>query len=147
MRDKLTESRFKLKEHVRVDYRAVAEEGCSIETVLDPTYLAHVAERLRPGDEITFIAEDGSFRVDVEVVDTAVQWVKTRVLHKWEWSKEDKAPSEDKPQKVAPYEPVWKGPQNLWCILRTSDDVIVQEKINDKQEAKKIAANYQPKSV
>lgn len=150
MRDKMKESRFKPMEYMRTAYRAVTEEGCDIETVLDPTYFAHVAHMVRPGDEITVVSEDDSFRLELLVADTGPQWVRTRVLHKWDWSKAKEAETAEKvakPLVTAPYKRVWKGPHDLHCIQRTSDGMLVQKGIREKGEADKIAANYEPKAA
>lgn len=148
MRDKMKESRFKPIEYMRSRYRAVTEEGCTIDTVLDPTYFAHVAHIIRPGDEILVVAEDDAFRLELVVADTGPQWVRTRVLHKWDWSETNEADTKsDKPLVEAAYVRVWKGPHDLHCIQRTSDKTIVQKQIRDKTEANKIAANYEAKAA
>lgn len=146
MRDKMKESRFKPIEYMRSKYRAVTEEGCDIDTVLDTTYFAHVAHMIRAGDEILVVAEDDSFRMELLVADTGPQWVRTRVLQKWDWSESDKADI-DKPLVDAAYRRVWKGPHDLHCIERVSDGMLVQKQIREKGEANKIAANYEAKAA
>ena len=147
MRDKARQSRLSLIHHVRNQYRLVAEEGCSMDTVLAPEYYAHIAAQLRREDEITIKAEDGSWRMDVEVMDTGPQWVRVAVLNRVIYGEVQSEDDSEKPQVVAPYIRVWKGIHDRHCILRTSDNVIVKKGIPDKAQAEKEAANYQPKAA
>lgn len=143
MRDKLLHSRMKLAEFELAQYRATAEEGCSIETALKPEYWAHVADKFRIGDEVVISAEDGSWRLHLLVADTDVQSARMRELQRWEWSADDIKPAAGGME----YEAVWKGPHDKWCIKRLHDDVIVQKQITDKAEAARIAADYAPKAA
>lgn len=150
MKNQLLQSRLQPMEYVRTHYRAVAEEGVSIDTVLTKEYWVHVARMLKPGDEITVIAEDDSYRLHLEVVDCGPMFARVRELSRHEWSVEEAvkpAPATDQaqPQKgAAEYERVWKGPHDMHCIARVSDGVIVQRGIREKAEAERIARNYAP---
>ena len=151
MRDKMKESRFKPIDYVRTHYHATAEEGTPIDAILKPEYFAHVARLVRIGDEITVVSEDGSYRLHLEVADKANLWVRVHLLHKWEWVGENAEPQPDVGEKPAnpdePYKALWKGPAIRWCIQRQSDGMIVQENIEDKAQAIKIAATFDGKVV
>lgn len=149
MRDAVNESRLRPVEYVQTRYRIVAEQGTPIETVLKPTYYAHVARLLKPGDELLIIAEDNAWRLEAVVIDTGPLAAIVRELHRWVWAEED---VEADPKAIVgtnqpAYRRIWKGPHDMHCIERVEDGVIVQKQIRDKIEAEKIAANYAPKAA
>lgn len=76
----LLPSRLPRAAHERGDYLHRAAAGVTLDMVLNPNYWAHLAERLRIGDRIEALADDGSFDVDLRVVaiDPRGHWALVR---------------------------------------------------------------------
>lgn len=66
---KLAPPRLKLAEFARAPYRVEPEAGVTLDDVLEPEFLAHVADRLRPGDKLEIMPECMSWYAEALVVD------------------------------------------------------------------------------
>jgi hypothetical protein len=103
-------------EFSRRGYRAIVPGDTSIEDMVVPSYWAHVASRLRPGDMIEVLAEDNSFYAEFIVrsarrLDATVSLLRRVEL---EPAKLDASITEG-------YEIKFRGSRSKWSILRGKD--------------------------
>lgn len=75
-----------LAQYARSEWYIKVPMGTTLEMLLTPSFWAHHQVKLRIGDKIEAIAEDGTFDVDLRVIDKDVGYAKMRVLRKWEAS-------------------------------------------------------------
>lgn len=73
-------SRFALQGSLHNKWDVTAEAGTTLEDVLETDYWKHVAAQIRPHDEITVIAEDGSWRAVLFVVGADRLWARVYKL-------------------------------------------------------------------
>jgi hypothetical protein len=72
-----------LADYSRSHYFVEAPFGVTIEDLMQPKFWAHHTLRLKRLDIVEVFAEDGSFDVDLRVVDVQVGYVKMRALRVW----------------------------------------------------------------
>lgn len=109
-------------------WRVVPKNGTPLEALLEPVYWTHVAQHLRRGDKIEAFAEDGSYYAEYLVVNSAKQWAKVAPLKVVNFVQRNRVQKPD-------YQVVFKGNQALWCVIRTKDNEILQDKITSEELA------------
>ena len=123
--------RMTLSEYAHNRYTIVAEPGTDYERFLEPDYLAHVAAKLAPWDELTVRAEDGSWMAKLVVRNAENGSVKVAEMAKYEFK--PMAPA------LVPtaegFEVVWKGPGVKFRIVRKSDNGTIREGFPDRETA------------
>ena len=137
--------RFKLAEHERNVHSITIEEGVTRAQLINPAFLAHVAAKLRPYDQIEVRCDDGTLFAKLLVLQAERTWARVHVL---EWHNlttrdvslsqaEDSA--EPNPAKaLSPeddYLVQWKGPHKKWCVIRKADGAYMREAEPDKAAA------------
>lgn len=125
---RLDRPRFKPVEYERVEYVATVEAGLAFEQVLNPEFWAYVEPKLKPYDLIEVRSDDGLFFAKLLVLDKTKGAVKTKVIYKVDLDTKEKLES-------TVFRADWKGPHKKWCVIRESDNVIVEEGIASKQDA------------
>jgi hypothetical protein len=70
-------------DYSRSRYFVLAPFGVTMADLTRPPFWAHHTLRLKPLDLVEVVAEDGSFDVDLRVVDVQVGYVKMRALRVW----------------------------------------------------------------
>jgi len=133
-------SRFGLAEHKRNVWHAVLPAGDAYESVFDPTYWAHVAGKMRPGDEIILINDQMTIRAHLVV--KAVDRMFAQVV---EVSKVDLASQTASPEVIADYvvEVKWAGPHDKFRVerVRNGRREVLQAGM-DKDAADKWASDH-----
>lgn len=129
--DQLTPKRIHDAEHARRQWTAVVPEGTTIEDIKEPSYWAHVSNRVKQMDRIEIFCEDAAWWAEVLVVESLRAAAKVAVLNHLVLSKEEISVIEADPE----YEVAYKGPVKKHCIIRLSDKVIVKEGIALKDDA------------
>jgi len=137
----LAERQMQLAEHVRQVYHVTVPEGHTFEELLAPEAWAHVSSKLRPGDHIEVVPEDGSYVATLFVVTCDKLWARVHVL-----SMDDltvaRADAAQLARAVADFEAIWKGPVKKFCIVRKSDGGLLHEGVQTKVEAERWLADH-----
>jgi hypothetical protein len=133
-------TRFKEAATVRNTWNVVPEDGTPFEDVLNPEYWENVAERIRPGDHIEVVAENGEYYAELYVTDTTRKWAKVAVLTKIDLTTAKSAQAPASP--TAKYEVGYKGPILKWCVVRISDKSRLHEGSASKEDAQRWLADY-----
>lgn len=130
--------RMHLAEFERQDWIVNAEEGTLISDIVDPGYWAHMAAQMKPYDRIEVRLETGEWIAEVLVLSTDRNWAKVHLLVKY-----DIAP--ELVNSISPLQHAveWKGVQKKHCVIRKSDQKIVQEGFEDKNKALQWLANHE----
>jgi hypothetical protein len=127
----LNPQRMGLAEQMRQEWVVNAEEGTTINDVLDTGYWAHMASQLQQYDHIEVRLETGEWILDLIVLDVGRNYARVYVAHKHDFSDVDlKAPSGSITHKVE-----WKGPQRKFVVIRLADSAALQEGFASKPEA------------
>jgi len=114
---KLQASRFNLAEHKRNIFHVVPEDGVTLEDVLEPSFWAHISNRLRPTDRIEVYAEDGSYFAELIVREAGHLFAKVQVLRKVDLEGETSGAVAS----VSGHDVAWKGPHHKWAVVRGKD--------------------------
>jgi hypothetical protein len=115
----LTPSRKTFAEHSRNQWFVVPEHGTPFDALLDPAFWAHVAYELKPCDEITVHAEDGSYYGRLLVRDASRLYA---IVAKLEYHDLDPVDVQQGSSAIPKgYEVKWRGPIHKWCVLRGTD--------------------------
>lgn len=114
----LAPNRMHLAEHRRNVFTVVPEHGTSHEELLKDGYWAHVSAKLKPGDRIEALAEDGAYFAEFIVQDAGRLYAKVALLRHVPL---DAVEVKEGGLVAAGYDVKWKGPQRRWCVLRGQD--------------------------
>lgn len=125
-------ARLHLAAHVRNIWRVNAEEGTTMDDVLDPIYWAHTAEKLRIGDQIEVLAEEGTWLAFLHVKSQGIGYAVVALLSHHQFVPEDDETIE---QQHSKYEVRWKGPQRKYAVIRKADGQYMREGFDTKQQA------------
>jgi hypothetical protein len=107
-----------LVEYTRTMYEVTPAAGVEAEHLEDPSYWAHVAYRLRPGDRIEAIPADRHYFAELFVLASARNWAKV-VLIRFNELIPDSEPSKEDGYLVD-----WSG-RSKWRIVQ-GDEVLSQ---------------------
>jgi hypothetical protein len=83
----LAGDRMHLREQVRQDWVIDAAAGTTIEDVLDPQYLAHLATGIELYSRIEVLIESGEWMLELLVMGVGRNWVKTACCKSTNWSR------------------------------------------------------------
>jgi hypothetical protein len=72
-----------LAEFTRSDWFVLVPTGVTVEQLTVPSFWAHQVSKLRKHDRVEAVAEDGSFDVELRVIDKDVGFAKMRILREW----------------------------------------------------------------
>ena len=128
----LNPQRIGLAEQMRQDWVVNAEEGTTINDVLDPAYWAHCSARMQPYDHIEVRLETGEWLLNLVVQDVGRNYARVFLASKLDFADSDiSAP----PAAAITHKVEWKGPQRKHVVVRLADGAIIQEGISDKAAA------------
>lgn len=120
---------FGLSQHTFQTFNATIPTHRNTEALLiEPEYWAHVAGKMKVGDEIRALAEDFSFRAELIVTFVQGTVVRLKLL--------DLLQLEDVETEVTndDYEIRQRG-MRKWCIVKKTTGEVIQENIPTKAEA------------
>lgn len=129
MTQKIHPSRFKPADTARNIWVIVPEAAVKYEDILDPTYWAHIAARLRPMDRIEVFAEDGSYWAELLVISAVRLSAKVIELRKQELSPSDASAGAND------FVVQWKGPHHKHAVVRLKDKQALQTGFETKEDA------------
>lgn len=144
----LDASRLKLAEHERNVHLITVEEGVTRAQIINPAFLAHIAAKLRPYDQIEVRCDDGTIWARTLVLQAERTWARIYVLEWHDLTTRDVSLSQaagegQEPGKVeapdakrdAEFQVVYKGPHKKWCVIRNLDSQYVREGEENKAQA------------
>ena len=142
----LSADRFKLAEHERNIHSITVEEGTTRAQIINPAFLAHVAAKLRPYDQVEVRCDDGALFAKLLVLQAERTWARVHVLEWHDLTTRDvamtqadeqaqagsAAPATDREQE---YLVAYKGPHKKWCVIRKADGGYMRETEDSKAAA------------
>ena len=133
----LNPNRMKRAETLRTLYAVNAEHGTDREDLLKPDYWCHIAAKLTPLDRLEVRADDGTWWAEYLVISCDRTWAKVKELR---WLELSNVAADDSDLSELEYK--WRGPQAKHSVVRKSDQSVMAEKLNTKDEALVWIANY-----
>jgi hypothetical protein len=127
---KLTPHNFREAEYRRSSYLVTADRGTEIADLTGRDYWSHVAARLRPRDRVEVHADDGSWMVEMMVVQASRVGATLVILHKHDLTV-DLAVDASTDDNV---EIKYRGPSAKWSAIRKSDKAVIVEQLESKAE-------------
>jgi hypothetical protein len=126
----LAPARMQLSEYLRNDWVVTAEQGTTLDDIVNPAFFAHMASQMKAYDHVEVRVDDGSWLSELLVLQVERNWVRVRVLTYYDLadnSSQDSAPSV--------YETAWKGPHLKWSVIRKSDHENIKSGFVDRVSA------------
>lgn len=124
--------RFPLAETARNIFQATVEPDISREDLLEPEFWKHVSKSLRPYSRIEVVTDDGRFFAELLVLNAGDNWASVQELRYIELGLTDaikQASAMDK------FEVNWKGPHRKFAVSRKSDNEVIKDRMETKEEA------------
>lgn len=125
----LDPQRMQTAEYVRRDWVVTAEEGTTVDDVLDPSYWVHLAGQLTPYDRIEVRVDTGEFLLELLVKQSGRNWAQVALLHHHDLVGDVTTGAAIGDE----FEVLWKGPLLKWCAIRKSDKQILEQKMASKE--------------
>jgi hypothetical protein len=127
----LNPQRIGIAEQMRQDWVVNAEEGTTVNDVLEPGYWAHCAASMQVYDRIDVRLETGEWMLELIVLDVGRNYARMFLVKKHDFAET----SLEVPVNAIRHKVEWKGPQRKHAVIRTSDSAVVQEGFADKSAA------------
>jgi hypothetical protein len=134
----LNPQRMGLAEHLRQQWMVNAEEGTTVEDVLDPQYWSHMAAQLQPYDRIDVLLETGEWLLELLVINRGRNWAQVHLLHKYDLEQRSEIMPAAQKHRIE-----WKGPQRKHAVIRIADSQVIQDGFSSKLEAGVWLANHE----
>jgi hypothetical protein len=134
----LNPQRMGLAEQLRQDWVVNAEEGTTVEEVLDPQYWAHMAVQMQPMDRIDVRLETGEWMLELLVINTGRNWAQVNLLHKYELVQRSETLPAAQKHRIE-----WKGPQLKWAVIRVADNEVIHKELASKAAAAEWLGSYE----
>ena len=125
---KLIPTGLQLQQYLTNVWAVRPKHGEQLKDILKPEYWANVASLLKEGDLISLYWEDNSLFVELIVTARAKMAATVKLIREVKLNETVKAETTEE------YSVVWKQAKRF-CIIRTSDNEIVEEGIASKAEA------------
>lgn len=126
----LNASRVQLGEHTRSIYEAIAEPGTTESDLIEPSYWAHLASRLRAKDRIEVHADDGAWFAELLVLDAGRAYAKVAVLR---FIKLEASVPGNELADMQGHEIKHRGHSAQWSVLRGKD--VLRDKFATREQA------------
>lgn len=126
----LMPERMGASEERRHDWVVDLPMTVSLAEACEPSYWAHVADQMTPMDHIEVRAEDGSWVADLIVAYCERNYAKVVVKSLTQLDADHDAPVTSIKHKVE-----WKGGVHKYCVIRISDDKMLQSGMLKKSDA------------
>lgn len=135
---KLTNPRLlqNLSGYAYLQYVATPEAGVTLEQVLEPSYWADVANRIKPLSRIEVIPDDMSYFAYLVVIDVARNAAKVAVIHHTELSEVESEPAPEQ------FTVKFHGPHKKFAVLRKEDSSLVKDGFATKELAIRYARQH-----
>lgn len=123
-------TRMKLAEYDRQEWVVNAEITHTIEDLTNPAYWAHMAQQMNPYDHIEVRSEDGTWIAELIVIEVGLTWAKTILRGQY-----STVPKGEAIQDTDKHEVRWRGAQHRFAVVRKSDDSVIRQNFQTKDEA------------
>lgn len=130
---KILAPQFKEAEFSRRVWCAAPERGLGVDDLLQPSYWAHVAKTVRPGDRIEAVAHDGSWFAEFYVISAGANEVRVVSL---------RVASLTAQSVTVEYEVKFRG-RAKWSVLRMTDKAVMVDGLDDEKAANDWLAQHQ----
>ena len=134
-REPLSDARIKQSEFVSTNYKAILEQGTTLDEIKEPKYWSFCAVKLRQYDEIIAIEESGAYRTHLLVTACDRNWATVAVISHTELRDKTAEESEPKAPTLEEYRVAYRGPIHKWRVERVSDNSVVHKEAQTKIEA------------
>jgi hypothetical protein len=135
----LIEPRIGMAESKRQDFVVDAEEGTTVEDVLDPMYWAHVASKFTPYDRVEVRIDTGEWMLELIVLQASRNFARMHLVAKHDLS----GASAEIPRGAIKHRVEWKGTHKKWCVVRIADSAMLQDSLQSKEAAAEWMTNYE----
>jgi hypothetical protein len=136
----LVEARMGLSESKRQDWVVDAEEGHTVEQVLDPMYWAHVAPKFTLYDRVEVRVDTGEWMLELIVIQTGRNFARVHVAARHDFTT---SPSAAAPKSSIRHKIEYKGTHKKHCVIRIADSALLQEGFQTRDMASEWLANYE----
>lgn len=129
---------LQIREHANAVFYHMPETNIPFETILDPSYWAHVAAKMKAGNEIRVDAFDMSWSACLKVRWADRVSAKVGVIAHAQFEAIDEAEMTAE----TPYEVKWRSPTRKHGVIRKSDGQVLKDGFETKPAAHLWAGNY-----
>lgn len=126
----LMPDRFGVAEFKRTDHVADLPLSVTLEQAMEPSYWAHVAADMSPGDHIELRAEDGAWHAYLIVAYCERNYAKVVLDRVVKMLVDTSIPISSQKHRVD-----WKGNLHKHSVIRLSDSEIIKDGFRTKEEA------------
>ena len=129
-------NRFGLESEYNQRWRATVPEGVVPEQVMDQGYWANVSMHFNPGDEITVMPDDGSWKMILQVIGCGKLFAHTVKLHFYDLQSAEPIVSLPSNYKIE-----FAGAHHKWRVIREGQPL--RDNFRTRSEAAKWASNHE----
>ena len=137
----LNPQRRHLVEAARQDWVVDAEEGTTIDDVLEPAYWSHVAAEFSDLDHVEVRIETGEWIVELTVLQHDRNWAKMFLRQKYLIQDAMVASTPTAKHRVE-----YKGPHLKHCVVRIADSEVIEKGIATKVDADRWMRDYESRT-
>ena len=134
----LNPQRMGLAEQMRQDWIVNAEEGTIPSDVMEPSYWSHMSAQMQPYDRIDVRLETGQWLMELIVLGVGRNWAHVHLV-----AKHDLQPVEDSMPSAIKHKVKWRGAQHKHCVVRISDNEVLQTGFDTAGAAQAWLNNYE----
>ena len=114
-------------------------QGTLVADLLDPSFWAHVAARLKPNMRLEVVPEDREYYAELFVVAADVNRASVVLM------RQVRLEAESLPQAESGFDLKFRGPNYKWSVVRRSDKKVVNDGFEEKAAAQQWLAQYETK--
>lgn len=129
----ITAERIKDAENVILHKVVNCDVGTEVDHLLDPTYWTHTAAMLQRRAHIEAYGHDGTWMAHLLVVGCDRLWARVKLLGYYDLTDGVSAPVDESISE--PYYAKWLGDQDLWGVVRRSDQRKMEGDIATRDQA------------
>lgn len=115
-------------------YAATVESGVTLEDCKNPEFWMHVADRLRPSDEISVYAADQTFYAKLLVLSTNRVSARVAVIAFVDLTTETQ--DEGLGPELAKYDISWAGPSYKWRVVHKASKEVIKDGFDNEAAAR-----------
>jgi hypothetical protein len=128
--------RLKLMTHAHNYWAINAPAGAEPADIETDSFWSLMSQKIRAFDRFEVLADDGTWLVQGIIKACGSTWAKVHIIQTIELGQ-----SID-PVTTARFRSEWRGPENLWCVIRVSDGAVIHDKLDTAATANKLLAEH-----
>lgn len=129
---KLMPNRMHLAEHERNIHVITVEANITRDQIKDPSFWSLVSSKMRPYDRVELRSDDGMFFAEYLVLACDRSWAK---VYELSFHKLTSADISETQAAITDYEIKYRGPQLKHSVIRKSDNTVLKEEMQTRDEA------------